>query len=155
MQDLRTILDSSQLAALREAYDPNAMRAAMLKTIVEPYPPLGPWNESIAATFYAESSPLRAIDRERCLLAILSTQSVPVSLAIHVYWGLMEGIAVEEICHIQTLAACYAGVPALSRSLPTTHETLRVLARISGTEQRGSLDVLKVLVAELSGMRAG
>ena len=154
MQDLRTILSSSQLSALRAAYDPEAMRAAMIRTIAEPYPPLGPWNEAIAATFYDAASPLKAVDRERCLLAILSSANVPTSLAIHVYWGLMEGLSVEEICHIQTLAACYSGVPSLSRSLPALHETLHVLAKISETTERGSIDVLKVLVGTLTSLKA-
>jgi alkylhydroperoxidase/carboxymuconolactone decarboxylase family protein YurZ len=154
MQDLKTILGDEQITALRAGYDPHAMRAAMLKTIIEPYPALGPWNEGIAASFYADQSPLRAIDRERCLLAVLSISAVPVSLAIHIYWGLMEGITVEETCHILGLAACYAGVPALSRSLPTLHDTLHALARISATQQRQSLDVVKALVTELAGMRS-
>jgi alkylhydroperoxidase/carboxymuconolactone decarboxylase family protein YurZ len=130
------------------------MGAAMLKTIIEPYPPLGPWNESIAATFYSHDSPLRPADRERCLLAILGMSGAPVSLGIHVYWALMEGVTVEEICHIQTLSACYAGVPALSRTLPAVHETLHILARIADTGRCGSLEALKVLVSELSGMRS-
>ena len=149
MQDLRTVLSSDALNKLRDGYDASAMRTAMLTATVEPYPPLARWNEAIADTFYGDESPLAPIDRERCIIALLAHNGAQFSLAVHLYWGLMEGLSVNELCHIIGLAACYAGIPSVGNSYPVLAKVLTTMSRISETSRYGSLDVVERLVAEL------
>lgn len=149
MQDLRRILSDTRLADLRAAYEPNVMRAAMLQTIVEGYPPLDEWNRSIASTFYGETSPISPRDRERCLVALLSQTGQRLSLAIHVYWGLMEGLNVAEVCHSVGLAACYGGVPRLADGLPVIDRVLQVLQQLDG--DLGSSTVLRSILRSFVG----
>jgi alkylhydroperoxidase/carboxymuconolactone decarboxylase family protein YurZ len=147
MPDFAQLLDDRQLARLRVAYAPPVMRTAMLNAIAVGYPPLLPWNEAIAKTFYDDPEPLSAANRERCLIALLTHTGPQLSLAIHVYWGLMEGLSVAEVCHIVGLAACYGGVPRLALGLPVVERTLRVLSTLEGA-QVDSQSVLLTLVSE-------
>lgn len=150
MQDLRTVLCNEALQKLRQGYDRDAMRAAMLTTTVEPYPPLGAWNEAIAATFYGGASPLAAVDRERCLIMLLAYTGARFSLGVHVYWGLMEGMAVEEVCHVVGLAATYGGVPSLGNSFPVLHAVLQGLAAAASAERCSSLAIVQQLARDLA-----
>lgn len=150
MQDLRTILSEEQLRKLREAYDPRSMRAAMLDATIAAYPLTRSWNEAIESTFYGDGSPLPARDRERCLIALLSSTNSSFSLAIHSYWGLMEGLTPSELCHIAALAACYRGVSNLGQSMPTIARLLRLLKRVADTNRCDSQAVVGLIASEFT-----
>lgn len=147
MPDLTQLLGDRPLARLRQAYSPEVMRTAMLRAIGEGYPPLHTWNEAIAKTFYDTAEPLSAANRERCLIALLTQTGPQLSLAIHVYWGLMEGLSAAEVCHIVGLAACYGGVPRLALGLPVVERTLQILSSLPD-ESVDSQSVLLALLAE-------
>jgi alkylhydroperoxidase/carboxymuconolactone decarboxylase family protein YurZ len=146
MTELREILSDAGLQQLRAAYDPSVMRAAMLETIVRSYPPLDEWNRAIASTFYGETSPISARDRERCLIALLTQSGAELSLAIHVYWGLMEGMPVAEVAHTIGLAASYSGVPRLAFGLPLLERVLTRLAAVDPANGYGSARILRILL---------
>jgi alkylhydroperoxidase/carboxymuconolactone decarboxylase family protein YurZ len=146
MPELREILDEVQLQQLRAAYDPAVMRAAMLEAIGRTYPPLDEWNRAIAATFYGDDGPIAPRDRERCLIALLTQSGPELSLAIHCYWGLMEGLTVPEVSHTIGLAASYAGVPRLAFGLPLLERVLTRLAAIEPTGGYGSARILRLLL---------
>jgi alkylhydroperoxidase/carboxymuconolactone decarboxylase family protein YurZ len=148
MPDLRSVLTDSRLERLRAAYDPQVMRAAMLHAIVEGFPPLDAWNRAIAGTFYDDPNPLTPRDRERCLIAVLTNTGPQLSLAIHVYWGLMVGLSVEEVCHTAGLAASYAGVPRLAVALPAIQRVLELLDQLDG--DMGSQHVLQVILGSFA-----
>jgi len=78
------------------------------------------------------------------LIAVLTNTGPQLSLAIHVYWGLMEGLTVDEICHTAGLAASYGGVPRLALSLPVIDRVLSQLEQLDG--HLGSERVLQVLL---------
>jgi alkylhydroperoxidase/carboxymuconolactone decarboxylase family protein YurZ len=151
MNELQVALTQGQLEALRNAYDAGAMRNAMLAAISNSYPALDNWNRAIDATFYQSDRPLAPRDRERCLIAILSLGSPPLSLAIHVYWGLMEGLGVDELRHVVALAACYGGVPRLAHGLPIVDRVVALLTRCVDRGTVSSAAVLFALLEELSG----
>lgn len=149
MQNLQTMLSASKLDLLRSKYEP----AFMVKSNVEAIAAIAPryvgWNEAVGATFYAPDAPVKPIDRERCLIALLTISGPEISLALHVYWGLMEGLSVEEIAHVAALAGCYGGLPRSMFGLQTIHRTLDALARID--EGDGSPPaVFRALAAELA-----
>jgi len=156
MDDLRKVLSTDALLALRQRYDRDAMRAAMLNTTVAPYPPMADWNRAIASTFYGDQSPVAPRDRERCLIALLAQKGAQFSLGVHVYWGLMEGLSPDEICHTIGLAACYGGIASLGQSFPVLETVLGMLAQISATGDLRAMstsDVLARLVTELTKPR--
>lgn len=152
MQDLRTLLADTALHALRAHWDERQMNAAQLEAMNATYPPLAAWNASMTEMFYSPSSPLRAVDRERCLIGILTLTGPPPSLAIHVYMALMEGVTVEEVCHIVALSGNYGGAPRLIDALPAVRRALEALQAVSAEHPtpprvlRAILDAFRILV---------
>lgn len=147
MGDIRTILSDAHLGALRQGYDRASMTSAMVTAIEGRYPPLAAWNREIERLFYREDSPLAPRDRERCLIALLAQSGPPLSLAVHLYWGLMEGMCADEICHTLTLTACYGGVPRLAEAFPALE---RVLAVVEASAAAGVVDAGSLLTRILN-----
>ena len=88
---------------------------------------------------------LRAADRERVVLAVLLVQNADaLQIAIHVYWGLMEGLTVREIVETFLLSGYYAGIFRYQRALGVLQVTLTALA---DTAAKGDATVGTVLRA--------
>lgn len=152
--DVRVSLDERKLADLRAAYDRNAMRAVMSDAFIRRYPPLADWCRGIDSTFYAGSTPMAPANRERCLVAMLACLGASVPLGIHIYWGLMEGLSLDEMTAIVSLAGCYGGVPRLVTSFAVMEV---VGSTLQALDEQGPMDperVLDALVPALSA-RAG
>ena len=150
MKDLRTLLSSEALRKLRSSYDAGVMSEAMASTVARPYSPLSPWNDGIAHTFYAASSPLASVDRERCLIALLTCTGPDLSLAVHVYWGLMEGLSIDEVCHTIGLAASYAGVPRLAYAFPVVSRLFELLERTTQGSKADAREILRAVLEEFA-----
>ncbi len=146
MDDLRTLIDDKSVLALRGAYSSTAMRAAMTGKLHLAYPPMHPWTEGTEATFYATDH-IADRDRERCLIALLTVTGPPLSMAIHIYWGLMEGIDMPEICHVIALAACYGGVPKLAPAFAVLQRLGPLLADLAARDAEPT-DVLDALAED-------
>jgi alkylhydroperoxidase/carboxymuconolactone decarboxylase family protein YurZ len=146
MPDLRTRLSAVALTKLRDAYDPAVMSHGNVAALRDIYPPLSGWGEEVSATFYDRPGPLTAKDRERCLIALITMLGATLPLGIHVYWGLMEGLSIEEICHTIGLSACYGGLPKASHGFLVVDRTLAVLNRVAETSADAKT-VLDTLIA--------
>lgn len=150
MQDLRTLLSEERLKALRSGYSQAAMLEADLAAVARVAPQFVAWNQAIAATFYEAQGPLKAVDRERCLIALIVTSGPAISLAMHVYWGLMEGLSIAEITQVIALAGCYGGLPRSMFGIETAHRTLRALAQIPAEGPFQSVDAVQSMLTEFS-----
>lgn len=148
MKDLASVLAPERLRALREAYVPGQMTAANVRAVAAAAPRLGPWNEEVGRTFYDPSGPLAPADRERCLIALTASMGFAIPTAIHMYWGLMEGLSVEEIAQIVGLVGCYAGLPRISFGLEMAHRTLTVLNDTASPLDPAS--IVTALIAEMA-----
>ncbi len=153
MQDLTNIVTSAELAVLRAAYSSESLLAANAAAFAQVYPRLAPWGELTGSLFMA-SSPLAPRDRELALIALLSQRAPGLSMSNHIYWGLMEGLTVTQLCEIIGLSGCYCGLPTYTQGMLTLHRTLVVLQRMASTEcDRSSTRVLSALVAEFENQR--
>ncbi|HKP64416.1 MAG TPA: carboxymuconolactone decarboxylase family protein [Polyangiales bacterium] len=123
------------------------MSAANSGALRDIYPPLQSWGEEVSATFYDRPGPLTAKDRERCIIALVTLLGATLPLAIHIYWGLMEGLSVEEICHTIGLSGCYGGLPKASHGLLVVERTLALLNRVSEAGPNATA-VLEALISE-------
>lgn len=151
MNDLTRILDAAAIEALRAAYDSNQLRAANAQAFSETYPPLAPWAQSAAAVFF-RNGPLAPRERELCLLTLLTHRAPGLSLSNHIYWALMEGVSVAEICEAIGLAGCYGGLPTFSAGVLVLQKTLEVLRRVAAQSERDSRAVLAALVHAFAGV---
>ena len=152
MQNLTTIVTDSELARLRAAYSSESLLAANAGAFAEVYPRFAPWGETTGRLCF-ETSPLEARDRELALITLLAHRSPGLSMSNHVYWGLMEGLTVVEICEVVALVGCYCGLPTYTQGVLTLKRTLQTLQRLASEEDRTSLRVLAALVAEFANER--
>ncbi len=145
---IAAILTDPALRDLRRAYDDTAMTNALGAALPARYPAAQEYVDAIAHAFYASPTgaplPLAALDRERCLIAVLAARGARLNLAIHVYIGLMLGLPPTQICHILLLIGAYAGVESLANALAITKTTFEILARLGAA---APLDVLQALTA--------
>jgi alkylhydroperoxidase/carboxymuconolactone decarboxylase family protein YurZ len=149
LEDLATLLKADDLARLRAAYDAQAMAAANVGAVAGAFPWLRDWNQQIATTFYGPASALAPPDRERCLIMLLTHTGPQLPLAVHMYWGLMEGLSIEEICQVVGLAGCYGGLPKCVEGLLVMKRVLNLLAASAASGALECKDVLSRLVNEL------
>lgn len=149
--DVRSLLTEAQISVLRQNYNRALMNVVATKLVAAPYPPIAGLVAYAAERFYNDAPPvLTLVDRERCLIAIFAAgRRPPFALAVHVYWGLMEGMTVEETAEIIALSALYGGIDIVTDGMRTLSDTLKQLATASdaGGEAAQSQALLPALVA--------
>ena len=149
MDDLIRVLEPDAIARLRSAYNPEQLRQANARAFAETYAPIAPWAESVASVFFRQG-PLAAPERELCLITLLAHRAPGLSLSNHVYWALMEGVNVAQICEAIGLAGCYGGLPTFTNGVLVLRTTLEVLQRVANEHERDSRAVLAALVREFA-----
>ncbi len=131
MSDFKTQLTEAQLATLRGGYSRTVMDAVATQIVSGPYPPSAGLTAFAGDRFYNDAPPtLSPANRERCLLALFVGGRRPTfAVAVHIYWALMEGVAVDEIAEIILLATLYSGLDVLTDGNRTLTLTLTVLGQ--------------------------
>jgi alkylhydroperoxidase/carboxymuconolactone decarboxylase family protein YurZ len=149
MQDLRTLLSDDDLAALRAGFDVAVLSEAASSPFSVLYPPLDSWVKETSATFF-DRSRLAPRDRERCIIVLLTVNGgLPVSLAIHIYWALMEGLSIDEICQTIGLTGAYGGVQRVAFGMTVLQRTLGVLTSCAKASSTQSATVVSAFIGEL------
>jgi hypothetical protein len=145
--DLTTALPDAALAALRAQYSADFMLAASRAAVAAPHPASAPYVEAVIKGFY-DGARMAPRERERVLVALLATQSVAPSLllAVHLYWGLMEGLAVTDLADTLGLSGVYTGLAHYTAGLKTLRITLDALAALA-TTAGAKLDPAAVVTA--------
>lgn len=128
--DLRQILDDAAVARLRAAYVPEAMLSSGRASVADAFPPAAGYVHWVIDHLY-DPAVMPPKERERCLIALLG-QSDPgtFTLAIHIYWGLMEGLTVSDVLTTLALVGAYGGMQRYAIGQATTRRTLNVLAKL-------------------------
>ena len=152
MEPLEQLISKSEIERLRSTYDSNVFLTANRRAFATAYPPLAVFAEAAGSLLSAET-PIEPKVRELCLITLLAYRSPGLSLATHVYWGLMEGVTLQQVCHAASFAGCYGGLPQLATSLLAINRTLLVLKRLANESTvRGSEAVLTALAHEFAGV---
>lgn len=141
-------LSAEELATLRANYAAAVMIGASGATLVSRFPPAQAYVSGVLSNYTATDG-LAPRDRERCLIALLSLHSSAMGLAVHIYWGLMEGLEPTEVGHTLLLTAAYNGVDVLANGIMRLQKTLGVLrAQVAlGADACKSPAVLGALLA--------
>jgi alkylhydroperoxidase/carboxymuconolactone decarboxylase family protein YurZ len=150
MDTLAGFLTATELDTLRGFYDARALLDLKVSATAAAHPPHLPWASAIRDVFFAGSS-LAAGQRELCIITLLAYRAPQLSLATHVYAGLMEGLSVAEICEAIGLSGCYAGMPAYTEALGTVQKTLAVMKRMAGDAEPRAEKLLMELVSAFTG----
>lgn len=134
-------LSDEHLQTLRTGYNPVVLRSATVGAFGERHPAGLPYVKSFVDTLFAEED-LAAADRERCIIAILGGQKNSMALAVHVYWGLMEGLVPSEIAHVLSLCGGYQGIDAYASGLRVLEATCGMLAAAASAGATDSRQIL-------------
>ena len=117
------VLSPEDLDVLRAGYDRELMKAVATGSVDALHPPIAGLTAYIREQVYAggevpdpQSAVLTGADRERCLVALLAAGSQGMPLAVHFYWGLMEGLSPANIMSTLTLVAAYTGLENFTRA---------------------------------------
>lgn len=136
VSDITQVLTSDELAALRAGYDPARMVADVRTSLEVLWPPATGLVESVLAGFYVplpETGAYRIEGgaRERVVLAVLACgHGQPFDVAVHCYWGLMEGLDVGTVADTLLLTALYGGVARYTDGTKILGATLGLLKQL-------------------------
>lgn len=146
MSQIAGALSDVQLARLREGYSSTAMTQVLSSGIPNLYSPTSEYIGAIRSAFYdGGRQTMAARDRERCLIAVLAARDAGLNLALHIYVGLMEGLAPEDIADAVFLGGIYTGVDRISDGLNAELRTLGVLAQAA--DDPDGCEVMRVVQA--------
>lgn len=141
-------LTETRIAALRAAYKPDDLIAGGLRSLASPWEAAQPWLRAQIGLFYALPGGGQPVmsprDRERVVLALLAHgMGMPLNTATHIYWGLMEGLTLDDVHATFALASMYGGLDRYTDANRIYDVTSSVLAGLPDD----TLDVGSVLTA--------
>ncbi|MSP62260.1 MAG: hypothetical protein EXR72_18405 [Myxococcales bacterium] len=149
-QTRRTLLDIltvDALKTLRGGFQEPRMIEATGTALTTLFPKSAVIVDSILQE-YQGGDDLAPRDRERCIITMLATQDAGLTLAVHMYWGLMEGLDPLEIANTLLLMGAYSGIPHFAHGALILRDLLTELAALAeqGGEAVKSPSVLKALM---------
>jgi alkylhydroperoxidase/carboxymuconolactone decarboxylase family protein YurZ len=163
MPALEALVAHDQIAALRSGFVNAEVVAAGNASLAGPIPQARAWVESTSSYFFATPDNMGPTHRELCCLTVLTALKSPSELAVHVYWGLMVGLTVNQIADAIFLGGNYGGVSAYSQAVKAATVTLQTLATLATSATSGgaspdavkqALSASKVLPAVGAAIRA-
>lgn len=175
MAELPDILSDEEIATLHRGYDLTALNGgARMGLVTATFGGAAGLVDPLQARFYPEKrsrnnffgnkvrraaaraqkapAPL-AMDnaaRELILISVLGRQGNAYFLAIHIYWGLMEGLSVTAIANALLLTSWYEGISLWSAQSGTLRTTLDLLKQQVADGKTGTNDVVGALKAALA-----
>jgi hypothetical protein len=141
-KEVTAILSEGTLERLRRVYKqaPSRVAEASLQSIVGMYSPSAAILKEVKSGFFTD--PKFARDREQLVITMLAVRmgNRRMHLALHFYWGMMEGLSPEDIAHRLLFVGFYSGIETLTSSLETLGVVLLELKK--HTEEAESDDAL-------------
>lgn len=127
--DLSDDLTAAELKAIRAGYDRERVYASSRDSLTSRFPPGAPYVLSILDLYYKPGAfRMRPENRERVLISMLASHAaLPLDVAIHIYWGIGEGLPLEEILDVLALTGMYGGIHRYSDNLGVLANTVAVL----------------------------
>jgi hypothetical protein len=106
-QGPEVLLPSGILDRLRDHYHADVMLAGAVNGITRHFVGAIPLATFMGDLYDADK--MAPIDRQRCLIALMARDAHPLTLGVHVYWGLCEGLSLREVYQTLLLSAGYQG----------------------------------------------
>ena len=140
MGSITELLTEPELKLLRAGYDPAKMLEDVREKLEAAWPDATPLVESVLGGFYVPVTGrkyrMKPANRERVVLALLANGGgQPFDVSVHFYWGLMEGLTVQELCDVLLLTASYGGVARYTDNFKLLGYTLALLKRMAAKGQ--------------------
>lgn len=138
--ELERILTPEEIRLLREGYeaDPACLANDSQAHYDGMYPGGAKAFDAFVQSVYVHGNPkappttgISGKDRERVVIALLASQPNTYFLAIHFYWGLVEGLSVDDMCRILLIVGGYNGYSLYTNGLTVLGETLMALRSVA------------------------
>jgi alkylhydroperoxidase/carboxymuconolactone decarboxylase family protein YurZ len=114
---LTSLLNQPNLDHLRLGFDNSVAYAAALGAVAAPIPAAKDWVVGAGEYFFKDGEHMSPRRRELCIVSMLTVLRLPDQLSVHVYWGLMAGLSVNELSNAIFLGGDYGGVAAYETAL--------------------------------------
>jgi hypothetical protein len=176
MSTVDTILTHEQLEAFRKGYSNDWMNDAAYGSVAGSFLQAGPTEQLVIATWTTPrwshapdrgpatlppaGTPIDAVpslpnhlppkERERVIISLMTAHPTSsMFLAIHLYWGLMEGLSPTEIGWVQLLTGTYEGIDKYSNGIGVLSSTLTAMKKLYDADptKTSSQDVFNALSA--------
>ncbi|HEX2572039.1 MAG TPA: carboxymuconolactone decarboxylase family protein [Polyangia bacterium] len=132
-QDVCQLLGPEDLLVLRRGFRRAVLSRAAHAVCVGPYAAAAPAVEGWLGLFYEQGALLEPAQRELVLNALLAAEGHRREVAIHVYWGLMEGLGPEQLAATFLLIGMYAGIDAYRSAIRVMQSVCRTLRELAAT----------------------
>lgn len=139
-------MSEAQIAAIRTGYSRAAVYESTAASLNGRFPPGTPYVNAILEMFYKpEGARMEPGHRERVLIALLAAQAAgSIDIAIHIYWGIAEGLPLDEVLDVLALTGMYGGIDRYADNLGVFANATAVLALAADL---GKTDVGSVMAA--------
>jgi alkylhydroperoxidase/carboxymuconolactone decarboxylase family protein YurZ len=135
--ELQLILTPHEISLIRQGYqaDPAWLADYPQATYGAMYPGGANAFDSFVQSLYVHgktprkppTTGINGADRERSIIAVLASQGNASFLAIHFYWGLAEGLSVNDMCQVILITGGYSGYSYYTNGLSVLATTLKAL----------------------------
>lgn len=102
-------LTDEQIEVLRAGFDEEDMYEVMRGGMVSMYAPVSSatdyWHEALL-----NSENMSPRDRQMILISTIVDHATPMTLGVHVYWGLCAGLNPQEVYQTMLLTSFYVGI---------------------------------------------
>lgn len=157
-KDVTQMLSDQQLCRLRSGYDAELLSDLATQTVVQKFPASQVWISTIQRILFKDPAngnrpllDLSAKERELCLVTLLSAQAMDLELAVHIYWGLMEGLEPKELAALITVVGVYAGLDKFNSALDVMTKTMHALDKVASSGACQVPDVIPAIVGAFEG----
>jgi len=156
-EDITEILSEDDLERLRASFDEATMSATASAVLIAEYPESQLYVTAIHDSLFGAGpdgtepplAGLSAKERETSLIVLMAAQRTTFELAIHIYWGLMQGLTQDEVAGLLMLCGVYAGIGSQTTGLQTMRQTLTGLKQAvlndGDSPSKGDQDPLEVI----------
>lgn len=150
MPTLESLITNDQISLLKQGYDDALIYQLAIDSLAGPFPEAESWLNGSGGYFFGTDKNMGPSHRELCALSILTSMRASEELVIHVYWGLMVGLSVNQIADAIFLGGHFSGVAAYNGALKVAKVALANLAaqaEAGRADPKNLLSVRKVVPA--------
>ncbi len=160
VETIDRILSPDELSAFRRGFSNDRMNELARQAVAGTFPAAMAAVDLVGRTYFggvSERSPaggsaLDGRERERVIIALMTAGPCDtLLLAIHIYWGLMEGLSPDEIAWTQLLTGTYRGIDKFTSGVGVLTVTLRSMrSSLPNTDVDSVLAILAAHVMPLT-----